>query len=100
MIKDLKDQKATDGNGTQVVKFSKDGPAQIQVSVDAVAGTPMGDFVESANFGIVVSPAVVPEFPITVTTMLMTAIIGLVVIVTRIKSSSTTGNNKLFGNQL
>lgn len=99
VIKDLKDQKAPDGNGTQVIKFSKDGPAQIQVSVDAVAGNPMGDFVESANFGIVVSPAVVPEFPITVTTMLMTVIIGLVVIFTRLKSSNTMGNSKLFGNQ-
>ena len=59
----------------------------------------MGDFVESANFGIVVSPAVVPEFPITVTAMLMTAIIGLVVILTRIKGSSSLGNDKLFGNQ-
>ena len=36
------------------VQFSEPGPYTIEVNVEAVAGSPMGIFVESAKFGVVV----------------------------------------------
>jgi hypothetical protein len=58
VITDLHDQKAPDGTGLiQGIKFDKPGPANILVTVDAVAGQPMGDFVENANFKVVASGA-------------------------------------------
>ena len=57
VVTDLHDQKATDGTGLiPGVKFDKAGPAIVLVTVDAVAGQPMGDFVESASFKVVVAP--------------------------------------------
>ena len=49
-IVDLHDQKAQDGTGIQKVKFEKPGPITVRVSIDAVGGSNMGDFVESADF--------------------------------------------------
>jgi hypothetical protein len=58
VVTDLHDQKATDGTGLiPGVKFDKAGPAIVLVTVDAVAGQPMGDFVESASFKVVVAAA-------------------------------------------
>ncbi|MGC2425590.1 MAG: hypothetical protein WA421_01030, partial [Nitrososphaeraceae archaeon] len=54
VITDVKDQKAPDGTAIQTVKFEKPGPADVLVSVDAVQGQPMGDFVENAKFRVVV----------------------------------------------
>jgi hypothetical protein len=54
VITDFKDQKAPDGTGKQIVKFTKPGPAEVLVSVDAVQGQPSGDFVENAKFRVVV----------------------------------------------
>ena len=54
MLTDLHDQKATDGTGMQLVKFDKAGPANVLVSVDAVAGNPSGVFVENANSVVLV----------------------------------------------
>ena len=54
VITDVKDQKAPDGTGKQMVKFTKPGPAEVLVSVDAVQGQPSGDFVENAKFRVVV----------------------------------------------
>ena len=50
IIKDLKDQKALDGTSTQVLRFTKLGPINILISIDAVAGQTAGDFVENAEF--------------------------------------------------
>jgi hypothetical protein len=55
VITDLKDQKASDGTGIQTVKFTKPGPADVLVSVDAVQGQPMGDFIENAKFRVIVA---------------------------------------------
>jgi hypothetical protein len=38
----------------QTVKFSKAGPYTIEVNVEAVAGRPLGIFIESVRFGVVV----------------------------------------------
>lgn len=53
IITDLGNQKATDGTATQIVEFPEPGKYNIEVNVEAVAGQPLGMFVESARFGIV-----------------------------------------------
>src|ERR671918_118843 len=53
---DLKNQKADDGTGIQQLTFEKEGPKDVEVAVEAVAGTPMRDFVESSTFNIVAVP--------------------------------------------
>jgi hypothetical protein len=57
VLKDLKNQKADEGSGIQQMTFEKEGPKEIEVTVEAVEGNPMGDFVESSKFGMVVQPA-------------------------------------------
>src|SRR5918994_22287 len=57
VLKDLKNQKADEGTGVQKLTFEKDGPIDIEVTVEAVEGNPMGDFIESSNFGIIVQPS-------------------------------------------
>jgi hypothetical protein len=57
VLADLKNQKADDGTGIQRLTFEKEGPKDIEVTVEAVGGTPMGDFVEKSDFGIVVVPS-------------------------------------------
>jgi hypothetical protein len=52
VVKDSKDQKAPDGTGTQVVKFTKGGAVDILVSIDAVAGQPSGEFIENSDFNL------------------------------------------------
>jgi hypothetical protein len=64
VLKEVKDQKAPQGTGVQSVKFNQSGPATITINVVAVGGNPMGEFVESADFGIIVAGSqIVPEFP-------------------------------------
>jgi hypothetical protein len=53
-IVDLHNQKAQDGSGIQKVKFEKPGPITVTVSVEGVEEKVMGDFVESADFKLVV----------------------------------------------
>jgi hypothetical protein len=53
VIADLHNQKAPDGTGKQTVKFDKEGPATVLVSIDAVEGQPSGEFVESADFHVI-----------------------------------------------
>lgn len=47
VIADLKNQKAPDGTGIQTIEFPSPGPYTIEVNVEAVAGSPMGIFIES-----------------------------------------------------
>jgi len=62
VLKDVKDQKAPNGNGTQIVKFDKGGPIDVLISVDVVAGGTSGDFVENSKFRLIVTPpALIPK---------------------------------------
>jgi hypothetical protein len=61
VLKDVKDQKALNGNGTQIVKFDKGGPVDVLVSVDAVSGGTNGDFVENAKFRLIVTSPIIPR---------------------------------------
>ncbi|MBV9667559.1 MAG: hypothetical protein JO327_05445 [Nitrososphaeraceae archaeon] len=55
VLSDVHDQNAQDGTGKQSgITFTKAGPANVLVSIDAVQGQPTGEFVENANFGVVV----------------------------------------------
>jgi hypothetical protein len=54
VIEDLGNQKAQYGTGVQTIEFSEPGSYTIEVIVEAVAGSPMGIFVEGARFGVVV----------------------------------------------
>ncbi len=54
VIKDVQNQQALDGTGTQKVKFEKSGPIDVSVRVQGVQGQNMGDFVESSDFKLVV----------------------------------------------
>jgi hypothetical protein len=57
VITDLKNQKTDDeGAGIQKLTFDKDGPKEIKVTIETVGQNPMGEFVESADFGVVVAP--------------------------------------------
>jgi hypothetical protein len=54
VIEDSRSQKARDGTGVQTIEFPGPGSYTIDVNVEAVAGSPMGMFVESAKFRAVV----------------------------------------------
>ena len=54
VLKDVHDQPAQDGTGVQTLTFTKPGPANVIVSIDAVSGNPTGEFVESSTFGLLV----------------------------------------------
>jgi hypothetical protein len=54
VIADSHNQKAPDGTGKQTVKFDKEGPVTVLVSIDAVEGQASGEFVESAPFHVIV----------------------------------------------
>jgi hypothetical protein len=56
VLKELRNQRADDGTGIQEYTFENAGPKDVEVTVDVVGGTPMGEFVESSKFGIVVQP--------------------------------------------
>lgn len=56
VLKDLRNQRADDGTGIQQLTFESDGPKDVEVTVEVVGGSPMGEFVESSTFGIVVQP--------------------------------------------
>jgi hypothetical protein len=51
-IKTIKDQKAPDGTGIQIANIPKAGPFVAKINVNAVAGNPMGEFIESAAFNL------------------------------------------------
>lgn len=54
ILQEAKDQKSADGTAIQTVKFPAPGSYMIDVTVEAVAGKPMGIFIEQSKFNIVV----------------------------------------------
>jgi hypothetical protein len=52
IIKQAADQKAPDGTGKQSIIIPQAGPFMVKVSIDAVAGNPSGEFIESATFNL------------------------------------------------
>jgi hypothetical protein len=91
IVKEFKNQNADAdfGTGTHEVQFDTAGPMTITVKINAVSGQDPGQFTESADFNVVV----VPEFPVSAA-IFAAAVIGLVVVMTRVKG---TGLGSLFG---
>ena len=82
-ILERKNQIADSGLGFQTVKFDQGGGKVITVKIDAVSGVPNDQFIETADFNVVV----VPEFPVSAA-ILAAAVIGLVIAVTRFRGTS------------
>ena len=78
-----KNQAADSGLGFQTVKFDQGGGKVVTIKIDAVSGTANDQFIETADFNVVV----VPEFPISAA-ILAAAVIGLVIAVTRFRGTS------------
>ena len=83
VVEQLTNQFADDGTNQHQVNFNSTGPASMKVTIKAVSGATTGAFVEEATFGVVV----VPEFPVSAAIM-AGAIVGLVVLLMRVKGAS------------
>lgn len=53
IIKQAINQKAPDGTGRQTVTIPNAGPFTVKVSIDSVAGTPSGMFIESTSYNLI-----------------------------------------------
>ncbi len=91
VIQELKNQVAELGTATHQINFNGTGTMMVTVTITAHSGQTTGQFVEGADFGIVV----VPEFPISAA-IVAAAVIGLVVVMTRARGTSI---GSLFGNR-
>jgi hypothetical protein len=69
--------------GTETVEFGDMGPVTITVTINSVSGVNTGTFTETVDFDLVV----VPEFPASVA-IIAAAVIGLVVVMTRLRGTS------------
>lgn len=79
------------GTGTHEVLFNSAGGFTATVTINSISGQDTGQFTESADFNMVV----VPEFPVSAA-IVAAAVIGLVVLMTRARS---TGLGSLFGSK-
>lgn len=69
--------------GTETVEFGDVGPVTITVTINSASGVDTGLFTETVDFDLVV----VPEFPASVAAI-AAAVIGLVVVITRLRGTS------------
>lgn len=90
MLLEKKNQLADDGMGFQTATFADGGGKTITVKIIAVGGVDTSQFIESADFNIVV----VPEFPVSAA-IVAAAVIGLAVVVTRLRGLTSLGS--IFG---
>ncbi len=91
-IANLKDQRSASGTADHSVKIDMAGPISVIVTVNSVAGqTQQSGIIDQATFTTVA----VPEFP-TAAVLVVTAIIGVVVVMTRVKKIGLGG---LFGSE-
>lgn len=82
-----KNQLADDGMGFQKATFADGGGKTITVKIIAVGGVDTSQFIESADFNIVV----VPEFPVSAA-IVAAVVIGLAVAITRLRGSTSLGS--------
>ena len=87
VVEELKNQNADDGTAQHQITFENAGAASITVKINAVSGATTGNFVEQAEFNIVV----VPEFPVSAAIVAGT-VVGLVVLVRRVKGIGIRNN--------
>jgi hypothetical protein len=93
IIQEFNDQLAQSGTATHQVTFNSTGPKTVTVTVNSVGSRPTGQIIQTTDFNIVV----VPEFPISAA-ILSAAVIGLVVVIMRVKGLRI-GRSNLFGTQ-
>jgi hypothetical protein len=88
VLKDLKNKFAGSSQDTQTVIFndSNAGPATVNVKINAVGSRDQGEFIESAQFGIVAAP----EFPAGMVFIGTAALIGAVFVLTRFMRGGLT----------
>jgi hypothetical protein len=91
IIQEFNDQLTQSGTATHQVTFNSTGPKTITVTINAVGSRPTGQIIQTTDFNI----AVVPEFPISAT-IVSAALIGVVIIIMRVKGLSM-GRGRLFG---
>jgi hypothetical protein len=93
IIQEFNDQQAQSGTATHQVTFNSTGPKTVTVQINSVSGRTTGQIIQTTDFGI----AVVPEFPISAA-ILSAAVIGLVVVIMRVKGLRI-GRSNLFGTE-
>lgn len=93
IFQEFNDQLAQSGTATHQVTFNSTGPKTVTVTLNAVGSRPTGQIIQTTDFNMVV----VPEFPISAA-ILSAAVIGLVVVIMRVKGLRT-GRSNLFGTE-
>jgi hypothetical protein len=93
IIQNFTDQRAAFGNATHQVRFNSTGPMTVTVTINSVGGQPRGTIIQSADFNIVVAP----EFPISTATAAAAALVGLIVVLTRVRRTNL--GSQLFGSK-
>ena len=91
VVEKLTKQKAELGTAMHQVKFNGTDTMMVTVTITAISGQTTGQFVEGADFGLVV----VPEFPISAA-IIAAAVISLIVVMNRTSETSLRG---LFGSR-
>ena len=91
VISDLKNQFTSGSSGQQMVSFKDGGPVKISVLINAVGSKDMGNFVESADFNVVVTP----EFPFALIAALAAIVMAIPIIArhTSMKGIFSGANN-------
>jgi hypothetical protein len=90
IIQEFRNQQAELGTATHEVTFNSTGPKTVTVTINSVGGQRMGQIIQTTDFGVVV----VPEFPVS-TAIVAAAVIGLIVIMTRVRGNNL--GSLLFG---
>jgi hypothetical protein len=93
IIQEFNDQLAQSGTAAHQVTFNSTGPKTVTVTVNSVGSQPTGQIIQTTDFNIIV----VPEFPISAA-ILSAAVIGLVVVIMRVKGLRI-GRSNLFGTE-
>jgi hypothetical protein len=93
IIQEFRNQQAQSGNATHQVTFNSTGPKTITVQINSIGGQTSGQLIQATDFNLVV----VPEFP-TSAAIVSAAVIGVVVVIMRVKGLRI-GSSSLFGTQ-
>jgi hypothetical protein len=95
IIQEFRNQQAQLGEAIHQVTFNSTGPKTITVQINSAGSQPTGQIIQTTDFSV----AVVPEFPIGAA-VVSAAVIGLVVVITRVKGLSIgRSSSSPFGTQ-
>ncbi|HET6779799.1 MAG TPA: hypothetical protein VFH09_01405 [Nitrososphaera sp.] len=91
ILQEFRDQRAELGTASHQVTFNSTGPKTVTVTINAVAGQPTGQIIQTTDFNVVV----VPEFAVSTAILAAAAVISLLVFMTRARR--TNPGSVLFG---